>query len=153
MGEFFISPWFWIALAAVLSLVEFTTFNLATIWFALAALLTALVAGICGSSIDFFVLLKIELALFFAASIIMLIFTRPIAVKKFKVGKVKTNVDDLIGREARVITTIPPHDKGEVKINGLVWSAITEDASELQKDSLCKIIRIEGVKLIVNKID
>jgi hypothetical protein len=56
-------------------------------------------------------------------------FTRPIAIKKFKMGGEKTNVDSLVGKCALVTKKITEFDRGEVKLNGLIWTARTEDGS------------------------
>ncbi|GMO26334.1 MAG: NfeD family protein [Spirochaetaceae bacterium] len=144
------SSGFWLLLAVIFSVVELaSSFSLTTIWFALSAMITALAAGVTGS-FSIAARIKIELLIFIAVAVVLLIFTRPIAVKKFKVGKIKTNIDDLIGREAVVITNIAPHSSGEIKVRGQIWTAVTEDAAELKKDSICFILRIEGVKAIVS---
>jgi membrane protein implicated in regulation of membrane protease activity len=81
----------------------------------------------------------------------LLVFTRPIAIKKFRVGKNKTNVDDLIGRDAMITKKITKYDKGEAKIKGQIWTAISENGDEIEENVECVIVRIEGVKLVVKR--
>jgi membrane protein implicated in regulation of membrane protease activity len=78
-------------------------------------------------------------------------FTRPIAIKKFNVGKNKTNVDDLIGRDALVTKKIAKFEKGEAKIRGQIWTAISENDEEIEENTECIIVKIEGVKLVVKR--
>jgi membrane protein implicated in regulation of membrane protease activity len=82
-----------------------------------------------------------------------LIFTRPLAVKKFKMGKEKTNVDSLVGKHALVVKNIGEFEKGEVKISGQIWSAISENNSEIAEGTKCEVLRIEGVRLIVRPLE
>ncbi|GAB6391599.1 MAG: NfeD family protein [Treponematales bacterium] len=87
----------------------------------------------------------------FFVSILLLVFTRPITVKKLKVGKVKTNVDDIVGRDALVIKGISKYGKGEVKVRGQIWTAISDTEEEIAENAECVIVRIEGVTAVVRK--
>jgi membrane protein implicated in regulation of membrane protease activity len=138
-------PWIWLGLMVVFALIELAcSFNLVTIWFAISAFIMIFVSSLTGS-------LKIDLAIFLILAIVLLVFTRPIAVRKLKVGKVKTNVDDLIGRDAIVTKEIAQYGKGEVKIRGLIWTAISDTNEEIAKDTICIVVRIEGVKAVVRR--
>jgi membrane protein implicated in regulation of membrane protease activity len=118
--------WFWLIIAVVLTLIEVVTLGLTTIWFALGALVMI--------------------------SSALLYFTRPYAVKKLKVGKEKTNAESLIGKKALVVKTITKFEKGEIKLNGLIWGAKPDQDEELEKDSECEVIRIEGATAVVKKV-
>lgn len=147
--EFVTTPWFWLFFAVALSLTEIASaMSLTTIWFALSALVTVFIAWFT-QALSLPVRFKIQIIVFLALAIVLLVFTRPLAIKKFKMGKIKTNVDALIGRDAVVTKKIVKHDKGEIKIRGQIWTALTEDGSELDKGSECVILSIEGVKVIV----
>ena len=74
-------------------------------------------------------------------------------MKKMKVGTEKTNTDSLIGKKALVVKSISEFEKGEIKINGIVWSAKTEDGSSIPENSQCEIVKIEGVTAIVKLIN
>ena len=93
-----------------------------------------------------------QILLFLIISSVLLIFTRPVVVKKLKVGGEKTNTDSLIGEKAFVIKTITEFEKGLVKIHGMEWSARSVDGKCLAKDSTCIVERIEGVTLVVGKV-
>lgn len=138
-------PWFWFGLAVLFTIIEVFTFGLTTIWFALGALLMMLLSPL---PIPF----VWQILIFLVISSLLLIFTRPVAIKKLKVGREKTNTDSLIGTKALVVKEISEFEKGLVKINGVEWSAQSIDSKTIEKGSTCIIKVIEGVTLIVEKI-
>jgi membrane protein implicated in regulation of membrane protease activity len=75
--------------------------------------------------------------------------TRPLAVKKLNVGKSKTNVDALCGMTGVVVRSISRYDRGEVKVGGQIWTAVSE--SDIEKGCEVVIERIEGVKAVVSR--
>jgi len=137
--------WIWVALVIVFALIEVFTLGLTTVWFAIAALVMVFLSFIK-------IPLTVQILIFLAIATLLLIFTRPLAIKKFKMGQEKTNVDSLIGKHALVVKTIGEFERGEVKINGLIWSAHSEDGKEIIEGSKCEILRIEGVQLIVRQL-
>jgi membrane protein implicated in regulation of membrane protease activity len=151
--QFMLTPWFWLALVVVFALIELVSaFNLVTIWFAISALLMIFISGLTellSSPIRF----RLHIGLFLLIAIVLLVFIRPIALKKLKVGKIKTNVNDLVGREAIVTKRIGKYEKGEIKIQSQIWTAIAENNDELEGGTECTVIRIEGVKAIVQRKD
>jgi membrane protein implicated in regulation of membrane protease activity len=148
---FILTPWFWLALTVAFTLIELAcSFNLVTIWFAISSFIMIFVSGLT-ELLDTPIRFRLHLGIFLFIAIVLLIFTRPIAVKKLKVGKIKTNVDDLIGRDALVVKGISKYGKGEVKIRGQIWTAISDTDEEIAENTECVIIRIEGVKTVVRK--
>ena len=89
----------WLILLVVLIVIELATMGLTTIWFAGGAVV-GFVASILGANI------WVQAVLFFAVSILLLIFTRPFAARYINRDHVKTNVDSLIGRKAVVTQEI-----------------------------------------------
>lgn len=134
--------WIWLAIMVIFVFIEAITFNLTTIWFALGALVMIFVSF---TKISF----PIQILVWLILSSIILYFSRPFAVKKLKAGKEKTNVDSLIGQTALVVKSISKHEKGEIKINGIIWTAKSLNEEELKKGSECKIVKIEGVTAFV----
>ena len=65
----------------------------------------------------------------------------------------KTNADSLIGIKAVVLQTITEWEKGQVKINGAVWTAASVDGAVIPAGDECIIEKIEGVTLIVKETD
>jgi membrane protein implicated in regulation of membrane protease activity len=137
--------WIWVALTIIFALIEIFTFGLTTIWFALAALVLVFLSFLP-------IPLTFQILIFLGLSALLLIFTRPVAIKKLKMGKEKTNVDSLVGKSALVIKTISEFEKGEVKINGQIWSARAEDNSIITAGTRCEVLRIEGVQAIVRPL-
>jgi len=143
IGVGFVSVrWVWVALTVLFTIIEVFTFGLTTVWFAIAALVMVFLSFLP-------ITLVFQVLIFLVISAVLLLFTRPIAVKKFKIGKEKTNVDSLIGKTALVTKAISEFESGEVKLNGVIWTAKTEDGSTLALNSKCEVVRIEGVHAIV----
>ena len=134
--------WIWVALTVILAIIEVFTLGLTTIWFALAALVMVFLSFLP-------IPIVFQILIFLAISAVLLIFTRPVALKKFRTGREKTNVDSLIGKYALVTKKIGEFDNGEVKLNGQIWSARSENGSELNEGTKCEVVRIEGVHAIV----
>ena len=98
----------WLIVLVVCLVVEISTLGLASIWFAGGALLAMLIAMIGGP-------LWLQVLIFLVTSVVLLIFTRPIAMKYFNKNREKTNVDSKIGKQAIVTVTID-NLKGEGSI-------------------------------------
>ena len=135
--------WFWIVLIVALVVIEAVTVQLVTIWFAVGA-----VGGLIASAFNLDIWLQV--LIFVAVSAITLLVTRPLVKRFTETHKEPTNADRYIGQTAVVTETIDNiHGKGAVVIGGLEWTARTADGSEVEKDALVTVEKIEGAKLIV----
>ena len=135
----------WLILLILFILIEIATLGLTTIWFAGGALV-AFIAALLGFD------LLVEIILFFVISIILLVFTRPVAVRYFNTKRVATNTESLIGTRAKVIESIDNmNNVGTVLINGLEWTARSTGSKVIPKDAIVKIVEITGVKVIVEE--
>ena len=134
----------WLALTAVLLIIEIVTLGLTTIWFAAGALF-AFFAALLGMNQG------IQIGVFVVVSVVLLFFTRPLAVKYLNTKTIKTNTEALVGKTARVIVDINNlKSQGQVVINGLEWTARSSDDTVVFKiGDAVTIVGIEGVKLIV----
>ncbi|MBQ8688519.1 MAG: NfeD family protein [Ruminococcus sp.] len=134
----------WLIALVFLVVIEISTMGLTTIWFAAGAL-AATIAASLGAP------LYLQIALFLIVSVLMLVFTRPIAVKYFNQDREKTNVDSVIGKKGIVTGAIDNLlGCGQVTLNGLEWTA--RSASEdlkIPEGSVVIVRDIQGVKLIV----
>ena len=141
MGGFVIM---WLALMAGLLIIEIVTLGLTTIWFAMGALV-AFLAALAGLN------LGIQIGAFVVVSVVLLFFTRPIAVKYLNSRTTKTNAEALVGRSARVTIAINNlKSEGQVVVNGLEWTARSSvDTVTFKPEEYVTIVGIEGVKLIV----
>lgn len=137
---------FWLVALAFFIVVELGTLGLTTIWFALGCLV-AFLASLIG------IHLGIQIALFLVISVVLLIFTRPLATKYLNSKTTKTNAESLVGKTAEVTITIDNiKARGQVMVNGLEWTArSTDDEKIIKENSLVTIIGISGVKLIVEE--
>ncbi len=136
----------WIALTVVLVVVEALTVQLVTIWFA-AGSLAATIASLAGATTVW------QCVVFVSVSLLALILTRPYVKKAIEKRAVPTNADRCIGAQAIVTETIDNRaGQGQVKIGGIVWTARSEDDSVIGCDEVVLVKKIEGVKVIVEKI-
>jgi len=98
--------------------------------------------------------MTVQIIVFVILTILMLIFVRPLVSKFFKTKNFVTNSNALIGKVGTVIKDINKDlNPGQVKVSGEIWSAITQDNCIISKDSLVKIEGINGVKLLVKKVE
>lgn len=136
----------WLILLIVCIVVEVITLGLTTVWFAGGALIAAIASALHAPLI-------VQIILFVAVSLLLLFFTRPVAVKYFNKDRIKTNAESLVGRQAIVIGEIHNLDGiGQVTVNGQEWSARSADENrKIPVGAVVVILAINGVKLIVEE--
>ncbi len=140
-------PIIWLVIVVLLLIVEIVTLGLTTIWFAGGALVSLIVSLLDGP-------LWLQVGLFILVSGLLLIFTRPLALKYFNSSRVRTNAEDLLGRHAIVTETVNNLEgTGRVKVNGLEWTArSSEESVSIEAGAKVRIMEIQGVKLICKKM-
>lgn len=126
--------------------VEIITVGLTSIWFAGGAL-AALLAAIMGLP------LLVQAVLFFAVSFVLLVFTRPFAMKYVRPHNIKTNYEEIIGKDVLVTEEIDNREEiGKAVFNGQEWTARSTDSSIVfPKGATVQVAEIKGVKLYVRK--
>ena len=135
----------WLVVLAILLVIEFLTLGLTTVWFAGGALVAFLVSLAGGP-------LWLQLLLFIAVSVVLLLFTRPLAVKYLNKDVQKTNVDSIPGQKGIVTATIDNlKAEGQVTIQGMEWTARAKNGNTLEKGKVVRVTAVEGVKLIVEE--
>jgi len=138
-------PILWLVVIVATLITEAMTAGLVTIWFSVGAL-AALIASYLGLNFAF------QIIIFIVVSAVALYSTRSLVKNKIHKNKVKTNADLVIGKQAVVVEDICPIEgKGQVKVIGQIWSARSADGSEIEKDCIVTVEKIEGVHLIVSK--
>ncbi|MDR2132657.1 MAG: NfeD family protein [Clostridiales Family XIII bacterium] len=149
MGIFDMMVWsdylalIWIGAAVFLALVEAATLGLATIWFAIGAVAASIAALTDASFLA-------QVVVFLVVSVILLIFTRPLAVKRLKIGREKNVTERMEGRRGIMTEAAPPFGTGLAKVDGALWTAVPEDpARGIENGVTVDVVRIEGVKLVV----
>lgn len=135
---------YWLVIFVILLIIEILTMGLTTIWFAGGAL-AAFLAGMLGFGTI------VQGIVFVAVSVILLIVTRPVAVKYFNQERQKTNAESLIGQQALVLEDIDTLQAiGRVEINGQEWAAKTDEPNgHIVRNTVVVVEGIQGVKLIV----
>lgn len=134
---------FWFITFLILLFIELITVNLVTIWFAIGSLGALITASITD-------MVVIQIIVFIILSVVSLIVTKPI-VKKIRTRKITpTNLDRVIGRIGTVTKKITKDSYGEVKVEGSIWTAKAN--KEIREKSQVKVLKIEGVKLLVEEI-
>ncbi|MCQ2541175.1 MAG: NfeD family protein [Lachnospiraceae bacterium] len=134
----------WLVLLLVFAVTEFLTQGITTIWFAIAAGVSLLLALI-GAPI------WLQVVVFVVLSAVLLIVGRQILVKKYNNSLEKTNVEAVIGQTALVIEDIDGKlGAGRVIIGGMEWAAAPEEANaKFAKDAQVTVVDVKGVKVIV----
>ena len=134
----------WLVLLILFIGIEAATLGLTTIWFAGGAL-------VCIVAAAFQAPVFVQVILFFVVSLLLLYFTRPVAVKYFNKDRVRTNVESLVGRQGIVISEIDNlQGIGQITVGGQEWSARSvDDGTAIPVGAVVDIMAISGVKLIV----
>lgn len=135
----------WLILLAILLVIEIITLGLTTIWFAGGAFVAFLIALLKGP-------VWLQILAFLVVSILLLIFTRPVAMRYMNKNVKKTNVDSLPGEKAIVIKTIDNlKGTGQVVLNGMEWSAKAKENTIIEEGKVVRVTAVEGVKVIVEE--
>lgn len=137
--------WIWIILMVVFTAAEIVTLGLSTIWFAIGSLASLIVAILDGSP-------TVQIVVFLAVSVVLLLTTRPIAKKYLRIGKEKTNIDSIKQSIGVVVDPISRFKYGTVKVSGNIWTAATKTDTSFEPGERVQVVDIEGVKLIIEKI-
>ena len=92
----------------------------------------------------------IQTSVFVISSAILLFTTKPFVKKFLDVKPTNTNAFSIIGKKALVIKEINSiYSTGQIKLNGEVWSAESENNEVIPEGAEVEILYINGVKAIV----
>lgn len=140
-------PLIWLGIVALFLVIEAATVGLTTIWFAGGALIAAIAAWIGAGE-------AVQWILFIAVSLVLLIFTRPVAVRYMNKDVEKTNVERLMGQKAVVIQEIDNlNQTGLIRVGDVEWMARTKsDDIQIPEKAVVVIKEVQGVKLIVEEV-
>ena len=138
---------FWLIVAGLFFVGEIFTLGFLIFWFGIGALFATIVSFFTTNII-------IQTTVFLITSTIFILATKPLVKKFVDVKKTNTNVFSIIGKKALVIKDIDPiHSSGQIKLNGEVWSAETENNEIIKEGSEVEVLKINGVKAIVKLVD
>ena len=128
----------WVIVLVVAVIVEITTIELTSVWFACGALVALIVNLFLKDEY-----IAIQLAAFAVVSITSIFLVRPILKKKMNTETIPTNSDALIGKTAIVTSPISENFPGAVKIEGIEWTASCNDC-QFEIGDLVEIVQIVG---------
>jgi membrane protein implicated in regulation of membrane protease activity len=134
----------WIAVLVVSLVTEAITTDLVAVWF-FPSSVVAIILAVCG------VPWYVQLPVFLVLGVALVAATRPICKKWLDGKKIKTGTELLLGQTALVTEEICNlEERGEVRINGLCWSARAQDpALVIAVGEQVSVLEIRGVKVIV----
>ena len=133
--------WIWAIVVAISLVVEFATMQMVSIWIALGALVGLVLCAIGGIS------LEVQIIVSCLVAMISIVFLRKFALKFLHKTKDNKPADSIIGRPCVVTKDISPESSGEVKLNGVLWTAVSEE--ELKQGAKAVVIESIGNKLKV----
>lgn len=143
MEEYMIVIWFVVIILA--AVIEMNTMDLSSIWFSAGALFAFIFALLNAMWL-------VQLGIFLVVSSLLLILVRPVVKRYLKTNIISTNSDRLVGKVAVCTKEIRHLERGEVKIDGKFWLAVSSGEENIIVDERVEVLAIEGVKLIVDKI-
>lgn len=130
----------WLIIIFILSIIEFATINLTTIWFVISGIVSLIISFFSDN-------LSLQVGVFVIFGIILLLLTRKFLARLIPKKQVKTNLDRIIGMKG--IVTNKDNDTLEVKVDGKKWSAYSDDKLEIGDEVIIR--EINSVKLKVEK--
>ena len=134
----------WFALTVILLIAEAATVTVISLWFAAGAL-AAMVTALLGAG------LWVQAVVFVLVSAAALTALRPLVRKHLTPKLTATNIDSVIGSVGIVTGTIDNLTAtGQVKLNGMEWSARSTSGNTLEVGTKVRVDKIEGVKVFVS---
>lgn len=135
----------WLIVAVIFAIAELMTTSLTLVWFSIGAIVLMVLSIFIES-------ITIQILLFAVISITLLVISTKYFVDKDKSFKYNTNLQGIEQKRGVVKQEIPPYRTGIVTLTGEDWTAISEDNEKIEVGKVVKIVRIEGVKLVVRPI-
>ena len=138
--------WVWLGVIVVTFIVECSTMELMSIWFTIGAIIPFILAGT--NAVGW----EIQLVIFVVVSAILIATLRRVAKKWLLRNTSKDKLNTYIGNHVKMLDDLDGEDVGHVKINGVVWTAISENGEKIKEGQLCESVKISGNKVSVKKI-
>lgn len=134
----------WLIALVAFAILEGVTVSLVSIWF-MGGALTALIVSCFTDN------LWLEMGCFLVVSCLLLGVLRPLVKRYFTpAGHHLTNLDQVVGRTGVVIQPIDNMgSQGQIRVKGQIWTARSESGEPIPADTPVTVLRIEGVKVIV----
>lgn len=140
--------WVWLAVIAISLVIEIITLDLVSVWFACGAAIPFILSAIGGIGVEW------QILVFVIVTALLIIFVRKYAQKLLlKNMNTKTNADSLIGKKYRLLEDTDFEHIGSVKVNDVVWTAVSSDGSLIKAGQLVEVEKIDGNKLIIKAVE
>ena len=124
----------WLAVMIILIVIEIITVGVTTIWFAGGAIVAMIVSALGGGTV-------LQISMFLAVSFVLVVFTRPIALKYITSKRVKTNYEGIIGKIVRITQDVDNiNGTGCAVVNGQEWTVrAADDDSKIATGALQRL--------------
>lgn len=134
----------WAIIAVVCLILELFSGDFFILCFSIGAAVS-LISALFGAS------LTAQIILFAMASVLSVLFVRPVALKYFHRNDPEraSNADALMGREGRVSLAIEAGGYGRVAIDGDDWKAISADGSAIAEGATVRVVSRDSIILTV----
>lgn len=138
---------FWLIAAGIFFIIEIATVGFLVFWFGIGAIIAMVVSLFIPN-------VYIQAIVFIVSSTLLIFFTKPFVNKFVNKGKtMTTNAYSIIGRTGIVTKEINDLKcTGQVKIGGETWSAKTLSEETIPENTEIEVVKIDGVKAIVQKV-
>lgn len=135
----------WLGVFVIMIIVEASTVELVSMFFALGSLVALIISFIPG--VEWW----IQLIVFVVISGVSLLGLRPLIKKYFSREKRNTNVDEFVGKKVTIVD-INGDGYPEAKLNGVLWRVSLEDEEDsIKAGEKAVVVKIEGNRLVVRK--
>jgi len=143
---------YWLIIGVMLFFLEMAVPGFVLFFFALGALVTALVAWLTPVSVAW------QLALFISASLVSLLSLRGVIQKKFLSSTSDAEDDEMdedvflavAGERGVVSMTISPPAEGQIKYSGTFWKATADE--QIEEGEIISVVKQEGLVIHVEKV-
>jgi membrane protein implicated in regulation of membrane protease activity len=135
--------WVWVLAAFLLLIIEFFTTTAHVGFFAVGAFLVAILVSLDAGGPLWF-----QLVLFATSSVVLLVFVRPIIVKRLGLNKTPP-VDQIAGEHAIALEAMDAESDGRAEMRGTTWSARNVGATAIARGQKCIVERVVGLTLHV----
>ena len=139
------NPYWWLAVAAVMAIVEIASQGFITIWFVVGGI-AAFFAAFLGAD------LAIQIVVFLVVSIACLALLRPLIIKHRRMGELHEPTN--VGRTALVVERIDAQAQtGRVETpDHMTWAALSADGSPISVGTQVRVVEERSIKLVVEPV-
>jgi membrane protein implicated in regulation of membrane protease activity len=136
----------WVIMFVIALIAEISTAQLVSVWFCIGAVAALAVTFIPGTPF------WADILVFLGVSIIALLVTRPLVNRALRRRTSRTNIDDIIEKKGKLTKSIEPFENGEVKIDGVLWTALSaKEGESIEEGAVVEVVAIKGNKLFVKR--